>query len=274
MSLDQTERVRQILVVGINSGIGEALALRYLEEGAVVVGTYRQNPSATLELNPEIEQYPLDVTEQNRVEEFVKYLRDKGFCWDTVVFSVGTLEPIGEFYKLDFTQWEHSYSTNFFGQLRVMHEVRELAAPDATAVFFTGGAPAGVLTRFSAYSVAKIGLTKMVEYLDAEDVGVKYAFVGPGWVNTKIHQQTMNAGDAAGGNLERTRTFLEEGGEGTPLDDIYDCINWIAAKSKRVVGGRNFSVVWDAWGESLQADELESQLMSDDSLFKIRRFEG
>jgi NAD(P)-dependent dehydrogenase (short-subunit alcohol dehydrogenase family) len=264
---------KHILIIGINSGIGEALATRYVADDALVIGTYRQNVGSSIKSIDSLDSYKLDVTDPESIDDFIKHLKNQEYRWDIVIFSIGTLEPIGNFFDLDFNQWEQSYSTNFFGQLRVMHMVRKFAKSGATAIFFTGGAPSGVLQRFSAYSVAKIGLTKMVEYLDVEDNEIKYAIVGPGWVNTSIHKQTITAGDAAGENLKRTQLFLEEDKQGTPLDDIYDCINWIAGKSKKVTGGRNFSVVWDAWGNKSGSDELESNLIHDNNLFKIRRVE-
>ena len=265
--------MKQVLIIGINSGIGKALAGRYVEDGAKVLGTYRQVQSSSIDYTDNIDSYQLDITMPQSISDFIEYLQNKNYQWDIVVFSVGTLEPIGDFFDLEFDQWEHSYSTNFFGQLKVMHGIRKLAKQDATVVFFTGGAPSGVLQKFSAYSIAKIGLTKMVEYLDSEDDTIKYSIVGPGWVSTKIHEQTINAGSNAGKNLERTQTFLKEKEKATPLDDIYDCINWISVKSKQVVGGRNFSVVWDAWGNKPGSNEFESKLTHDNNLLKIRRFE-
>ncbi|MBT6046053.1 MAG: SDR family oxidoreductase [Candidatus Scalindua sp.] len=266
--------MKHALIVGGNSGIGEDLAKRYTKDNVKVIGTYRQTPGVLTESSSGVDFYQLDVTNPENIDSFIEYLRDREYRWDIIVFSVGTLEPIGNFYDLDFNQWEQSYTANYFGQLRVMHGVRKLANPGATVIFFTGGAPSGVLQRFSAYSVAKIGLTKMVEYLDVEDKEVKYAIVGPGWVNTRIHEQTIAAGEDAGSNLQRTQLFLEKGEVGTPLQDIYGCINWIASKSKQMVGGRNFSVVWDAWGDKKGSEDLESNLSHDDNLFKIRRFEG
>lgn len=266
--------MKKILIIGVNSGIGESLALQYLEDNAIVIGTYRTTPSDILNASNGIDLYQLDVIDSDSIALFIESLQNKEYRWDIVIFSVGLLEPIGNFFELNFTKWEASYSTNFFGQLKVMHEIRKFANPDATAIFFTGGAPNGVLHNFSAYSVAKIGLTKMVEYLDAEDNNVKYAIVGPGWVDTKIHEQTITAGNQAGENLERTSSFLKNKEQGTRLIDIYDCINWIVKKSKKIVGGRNFSVVWDTWGNRSDSDKLEYSLMHNNDFFKLRRFDS
>ncbi|MEW6329827.1 MAG: SDR family oxidoreductase [Pseudomonadota bacterium] len=260
------------MIAGVASGIGEGLAALYLRDGASVTGTYRSSIDKA-RIAPAITSYCVDITRPQDISTIVAELRTHGYRWDVLISSIGTLTPIGGFLNTDFGEWKRSFETNYFGQLDLVHSLRPLSRANATVVLFTGGAPGGVLPSFSAYSVAKIALTKMVEYLDAEDPDVKYLIVGPGWVNTKIHAQTLEAGEAAGGNLHRTRDFLTAGKPGTPMEDIYGCINWLVEQPKQVVGGRNFSVVWDAWGTRPQSDTLLRRLADNPALFKLRRYE-
>ena len=263
---------RHVLIAGVTSGIGEGLARLYRRAGTAVTGTYRRAEDAD-RLVEGVSGHRVDVTDGASVAALAADLKSAGYRWDMLISSIGTLEPIGAFHATDFEDWRRSFEANYFGQLHLVHALRALHAPGATVVFFTGGAPNGVLPRFSAYSVAKIALTKMVEYLDAEDDDIKYAIVGPGWVNTKIHEQTLRAGGRAGENIDRTRGFLAAGGPGTPIQDIYDCINWLADAPKQLVGGRNFSVVWDTWGSRNGVAELTGRLAADPDLFKLRRRE-
>jgi hypothetical protein len=55
--------------------------------------------------------------------------------------------------------------------------------------------------------------------------------------------------------------------EGTSMNNIFDCIEWLCQKGKKVAGGRNFSVVHDKWGNEKLADILES----DNNMYKLRR---
>lgn len=260
------------MIAGVTSGIGEGLARLYRRDGAAVAGTYRRAEDAD-RLVEGVSGHRVDVTDTASVTALAAGLASAGYRWNVLISSIGSLEPIGAFNAIDFGDWKRSFEANYFGQLHMAHSLRALHAPGATVVFFTGGAPNGVLPRFSAYSVAKIALTKMVEYLDAEDADIKYVIVGPGWVNTKIHEQTLRAGERAGVNMERTRDFLAAGGSGTPIQDIYECIKWLADAPKRLVGGRNFSVVWDAWGRRNGAAALAERLAADPDLFKLRRRE-
>jgi hypothetical protein len=73
--------------------------------------------------------------------------------------------------------------------------------------------------------------------------------------------------------LDRTSAFLAKDEIGTSMRDIYACINWILAQGKRVAGGRNFSVVWDKWGNRDGARELVTDLSANRDMFKLRRRE-
>ncbi len=264
---------KQVLIAGVNSGIGSSLARLYRRDKWDVSGTYRTT-SAILSKLEGVNLHLLDVTDPASIEAFKTVLAQKQYGWDLLILSIGLLEPIGNFFKISFDDWQKSFDANFFGQLRLLHEIHRLHRPGAAVAFFTGGAPNGVLENFSAYSIAKIALTKTVEYLDVEDKEINYFIVGPGWVKSNIHAQTMQAGNAAGANYGRTREFLGRNEAGTPLEDIYGCINWLKDKGRPVAGGRNFSVVWDHWGTRAGSVELERALAGNPQLYKLRRVES
>lgn len=260
------------MIAGVNSGIGASLARLYQRDNWHVSGTYRDISTLPADLGS-MDLFPVDVTDSESVRAFGTDLSRRQYAWDLLILSIGLLEPIGNFYSVDFEKWCKSFDANYFGQLRLLREIHGSHRPGASVALFTGGAPNGVLENFSAYSIAKIALTKTVEYLDVEDNGINYFIVGPGWVKSSIHGQTMQAGPAAGANYERTREFLDRNEAGTPVTDIYDCINWLMNKGRTIAGGRNFSVVWDHWGTRNGSAELERALTADASLYKLRRKE-
>ena len=133
--------------------------------------------------------------------------------------------------------------------------------------FFAGGGTNNPFRNYSAYCLSKILLIKMCELLDDEAGDLKTYILGPGYVRTKIHDETLRAAGQAGDNMEKTRRFLES--DGTPMDDIFDCLEWCVAQDRSVVGGRNFSVVHDPWRNGGAA--LAESLANDPDKFKLRR---
>jgi NAD(P)-dependent dehydrogenase (short-subunit alcohol dehydrogenase family) len=135
-----------------------------------------------------------------------------------------------------------------------------------TVIFFAGGGTNSAPINFSAYTLSKIALIKAVELLDAEHQGLCFTIIGPGWVKTKIHSETLRAGKASGQAHKETSRRLELG-EFTPMSQVIDCCDWLLNSSKDVIGGRNFSVVHDPWGN----DYLNKTLRDNPDMYKLRR---
>jgi NAD(P)-dependent dehydrogenase (short-subunit alcohol dehydrogenase family) len=130
-----------------------------------------------------------------------------------------------------------------------------------------GGGTNSAMLNYSAYCVSKIGLIKMCELLDAEYEDLKIQIIGPGFVRTKTHYETLKAKQMAGSNYERVKEFMDSGEQGTSFEDIYRCLKWIDSSEKKVTSGRNFSVVHDSWGNEV----LEAELTKNLDMYKLRR---
>jgi hypothetical protein len=86
----------------------------------------------------------------------------------------------------------------------------------------------------------------MVELLDSEILDSRFSIVGPGWVKTKIHNETLSIEDKTLDFYTETEKRLKEN-YFVPMVSVIDCLNWIAQQPKEVVSGRNISVAYDGW---------------------------
>jgi NAD(P)-dependent dehydrogenase (short-subunit alcohol dehydrogenase family) len=197
-------------------------------------------------------------------------LKTQAPSWDTLILCPGDLAPVGPFDQTDFDEWENSLAINFTAQLRLVRELlhsrRRNSQSLPMVLFFAGGGTNGATVRYSAYTVSKIALIKMCELLDAEIPDVRFTILGPGWVQTKIHEATLSAGQRAGDNLRRTQDRLNKR-DFVPMEKVLDCCDWLVGQPREVVGGRNFSVTGDEWGSEV----LAKRLMEDPNLYKLRR---
>ena len=264
-----------VFILGIGSGIGEALARLYIKNGYSVTGTYRHAGSVKeLSSVSGVRLLKCDVSSRASVKRCLDAYKKSARPWNIFISCVGTMEPIGRFFDCDFDDWETSVAVNSLAQLRFLHGIYPFRHKRGVshAVFFAGGGTNNPLPNYSAYCASKIMLIKMCELLDNENPDLNVFIVGPGWVRTRIHAQTLDSRSRAGGNYERTRKFLASNEPGTDLRDIYDCINWGIAEGKPVAGGRNFSVVHDPWRGKVTA--LARRLRGDQDKFKLRRFKN
>jgi NAD(P)-dependent dehydrogenase (short-subunit alcohol dehydrogenase family) len=167
--------------------------------------------------------------------------------------------------------WEQAFHINLTAPLRLLHALLESrnarAGQPPLALFFAGGGTNSAPLNYSAYTVSKIALIKAVELLDAEMQDMRFSIVGPGWVKTKIHQETLKAGDSkSAGAAGRTRSRLQTDNF-TSMESIIDCCNWLIQQPKEVIGGRNFSVAHDF--KNIQ--NLAAMLRSNQDMYKLRR---
>ena len=265
---------KTIFILGISSDIGIALAKRYAGNGFTIIGTYR-----SAKLLPELKNirnchlFFCDISDKESIRKFIGKYKKLDLSWDIFISCVGSQQPIGEFFDCDFEEWSDSIHVNVIEQLKMLHMVHRFRARKGTAtvVFFAGGGTNNPVPLYSAYTASKIMLMKMCELLDNENKDMNIFIVGPGWVKTKIHRETLEQGKTIGKNYYKTKNFMESG-TGTSMDDIYSCIDWLTTKGKNVSGGRNFSIVYDHWRNG--GITLARQLRNDPDKFKLRRFKN
>ena len=259
-----------VFILGLSSDIGRALSERYLRDGCRVVGTYRQK-IAFADATGRLHLLPCDVGSPESIRQAIAAYDELREPWDIFISAVGTEEPIGPFFDCDFDAWERSVIVNSTAQLRVLHALYSRRRPGqiVQAVFFAGGGTNNAFANYSAYCVSKIILIKMCELLADENPDFNAFILGPGFVRTKIHQQTLNNRAAAGKNYDKTMGFLVAENPGTSHDDIYRCLNWCITQGREVAAGRNLSVVHDPWREP--GPGLADQLRADVNKFKLRR---
>lgn len=261
----------RIIVLAASSDIGAHLVRHQLGQGAEVLGSYRTRTRQVAELEAAgARMLALDIDSPAEVQAFAAQVREAGFRWDTLVSAPGLLAPIGPFFETDFDAWERSVVTNSTAQLRALHALHPMrdAGGLAKVVFFAGGGTNGPMDNYSAYCIGKLSLIKMTELLHSENPDLQVSIIGTGWVHTKIHQQTLDAGASAGANLDKTRAFMSgDAAAGASLERVAACVDWCLNAPRAAVGGRNFSLVHDRWEDPAFVAELEAEPDS----YKLRR---
>jgi short-subunit dehydrogenase len=179
------------------------------------------------------------------------------------------MNPIGPFEDVNFDEWEAGFRVNFLTTLRVMRgllPLRDRSVGSPIVILFAGGGVNSAPINFSAYTAAKIALIKMIELLAEEMSDTRFVILGPGWVDTKIHQETLQAATTAVEASKETRRRLKFG-DFVPMERVLECIDWAISEDSAIISGRNFSVAHDRWGEI----GLREKLTNDRDMYKLRR---
>ena len=259
------------IITSVTSGIGTELARHWLKKGWEVHGTYRTH-------SPELEELiqlglhstKVDFSRHKDLDSIIGSMQEPFPVWDALVMCPATMRPIGRFQECDFEAWAESVEINFISVMKFIHmllprrNISEKKTP--TVITWAGGGVNSAPLRYSAYTISKIAQLKMMELLDAEFEDTKFVIIGPGWVDTKIHRETLDAAGMAGDNHERTLSVINSK-KWTPIEDVIDCCDWVIDQPAEVVSGRNFSVANGEWLDQ----GLSSKLRRDNDLFKLRR---
>jgi short-subunit dehydrogenase len=260
------------IIISISSDIGFYLAKDWLNLGVQVSGTYRtwsNKCDELLKLGAKLIQ--CDLGDIKSIDDSIREL-NKNNKWDDLIVATGSQEPIGNFSDCNIEVWSNSIDVNFTSQIRFIHgllpnrNLEDSCVP--SVLMFAGGGTNSATIDYSAYTISKIASIKMIELLDAEINDTTFSILGPGWVKTKIHDATLQSKEVAGDNYFKTLDMLDKNGEKcNPMEDVINCCNWILSSDRELVGGRNFSLVFDPW------DSKEIEKIRDDSNnFKLRRF--
>jgi NAD(P)-dependent dehydrogenase (short-subunit alcohol dehydrogenase family) len=260
---------RHATILSVSSDIGLALARHWMENDYSVSGTYRSR-------SPELDQLvalglhavPMELKDEQSVLSAARALGE--IPWSRLVLAAGSQEPVGLFDTLDAVDWSDSLFVNFVRQFQFLNLMLPSRARQggshASVLSFAGGATNRATTHYSAYTISKIASIKMTELLAAEIEDVSFTILGPGWVKTKIHNATLQAGEAAGDNYRTTLRHLEDD-DFFPMGEVIEAVDWLMSAPIPAVSGRNFSAVHDPLGDA----DLLKALISDEDLYKLRR---
>lgn len=262
---------RTIVILSVSSDIGSALAKMYLRDGHTVIGTYRHAKSiGKLRQSKKCHLLHCDISQKKSIEDFLIRYQRLHMKWDTCISCPATPLPLTPFFKTNFDEWISSIRVNAIEQLRVLHGLHRFRNTSQTAnVFFFGSGGVNTsVANLSAYTVAKLFLVKICELLHAENKDLNICVIGPGKVQTKIHQLIAQNPHVSKEKYLETMEFIKSG-KGTRFSDIYQFIQWLCTIGKDISSGRNF-VITDDWKHN-QGRKLVKALRSDPDMFMFRR---
>ncbi|MGH3542440.1 MAG: oxidoreductase, partial [Mycobacterium sp.] len=188
------QRSPVVLVTGVSSGIGRAVASALAAKGFEVFGTSR-NPQRT-EPIPGVELVQLDVTDDASVTGAVSAVIQRAGRIDILVNNAGG-GVFGAAEESSITQAQQLFDTNFFGLVRLTREVLPYLRAQGSGRIINIGSVLGFLPApyGALYSASKHAVEGYSESLDHEtrEFGVRVSVVEPGYTNTSFE---ANAADA------------------------------------------------------------------------------
>jgi NAD(P)-dependent dehydrogenase (short-subunit alcohol dehydrogenase family) len=182
--------MKTVCITGIDSGIGKALAETFAHKGYFVVGTSYVQTEIKEEENFII--IPLDITNDESVQNLVHYIRDKNIIFDILINNAGVLLDATES-TITLNILEKTLNVNLIGTIRLTEGVLPYIRKGEGNII-TISSIAGQFNRerhddFNpAYRISKAALNMYVVTLARrlENEQITVSALHPGWVKTAM----------------------------------------------------------------------------------------
>jgi NAD(P)-dependent dehydrogenase (short-subunit alcohol dehydrogenase family) len=240
----QRHHGRVAIVTGAGSGIGRAVALRLVAEGAAVVGcdVNEAGLEATLatirEGGRDAALVPADVTSQGQVDRLVDEAIDRYGRVDLLANVAGIMDWFLPAHEVDDETWNRVMSVNLNGPMllcrKVLPGMLERGAGaivNVASVAGLRGGGAGVAYTASKHAV--IGLTRSIAWTYRGD-GIRCNTICPGGVETNIGATAMPRSQWAYERLAKSLAMAER--VAAP-DEIAALLSWVGSDEASNVNG-------------------------------------
>lgn len=269
---------KTIVITGGSMGIGLAVAQECAKEGASLILVSRHQS----DLKKAIESlhngqthgyYSMDVSSPDEVSKTAQKVVKDWVSIDGLVNCAGVYGPIGTVDEVDPVEFADAVKINLLGTFYMCHYFVPLLkqAKRGKIVNYSGGGAAGPFPNFSAYAASKAAIVRLTENmaLELKPNNIDVNAVAPGFVVTRLHQQTLKAGVKAGMDfLKKTTEQISKGGVPTSLPA--ELTVFLLSAASDGITGKFISAPWDPW----QTPEFVTKLKADPDFTALRRIDN
>jgi 3-hydroxy acid dehydrogenase/malonic semialdehyde reductase len=227
-----------ILITGASSGIGEACAHAFAEQGAYLILTARRLDRLTRISAEIIDKYNvkchfmlLDVRERDEITKFIDNLPNDFKDIDILINNAGLASGMAPMQEGDFADWDRMIDTNIKGLLNVTRLVVPGMIERGAGHIINIGSIAGrqVYPQGAVYCASKFAVSAINQGLaiDLLDTPVRVSSVDPGATETEFALVRF------AGDVSRAKQVYQGM---TPLtgQDVADAILYVATRPPHV----------------------------------------
>lgn len=271
---------KNVVITGGSLGIGLEIAKTAARAGARVIIAARDQADLEKALADlkgisakDHQLYKIDIGQYEEVQTFAKWCADRVGYINGLVNCAGVYGPIGKLPEIDITKFDEAIRINFLGTVYMCHAFIHImkAASRKKIINYSGGGAATPFPHYTAYATSKIAIVRFTENLSLEmnDDGFDVNCISPGFVITRLHQDTLAAGPelAKESFYENTKKQIDIGG--VPPDKAANLTVYLLSAASDGITGKFIAVPWDAWEE----ETFRERLRSDKDFATMRRID-
>jgi len=176
-----------VLITGVSSGIGRAVAEKFVAEGCRVFGTVRNSESA--QAIKDVVLVQMDIRDEGSIAVGVQTIVSETKRIDVLVNNAG-VTLLGATEEASIDEAKHLFETNVFGHLRMIKAVLPHMRAQRSGRIVNVSSVLGFLPApyMSLYSASKHAIEGLSESLDHEvrQFGIRVSLIEPSFTKTNL----------------------------------------------------------------------------------------
>lgn len=182
--------MKTVLITGVSSGIGHALAKDYLDEGARVWGASRRTPD-DLQQHPAFSFASLDLNLPVEIPAVLSRLLAGVEALDLVILNAGRLGEFGDLAEADLAELKTTMQINVWANKVLLDWLFQQKIALGQVVAVSSGASVNGNRGWSGYSISKAALNMLTRLYAKERPETHFCALAPGVVDTEIQDELL-----------------------------------------------------------------------------------
>lgn len=174
-----------ILITGTSSGIGEAMAAYYLENGHQVFGISRRE-NDFLNGFPSFHFLSQDLTLFDYLEGNVKKFLKPVAQLDRVILNAGYLNEIRDMKDTDLESMKRAMDINVWSNKLLLDILISSVHQIDQVVAISSGVAVNGSRGWNGYAISKAALNMLIQLYAAENPGIHFTSLAPGIIDTRM----------------------------------------------------------------------------------------
>ncbi|WP_457608426.1 SDR family NAD(P)-dependent oxidoreductase [Nitratifractor sp.] len=186
--------MRKVLITGISSGLGAALAEECLRRGDDVYALGRHDNKA-LYNRPGYYFFPVDISDVEMLRENIKTFVARHH-FDLVILNAGVMGDLKELSETSLQELRRVMDLNLWANKQIIDTV-DLHAKAKQIVAVSSGAAVNGNKGWGGYAISKAALNIMIKIYAAEKPWIHFSAIAPGVIMTPMLQRIFETADPA-----------------------------------------------------------------------------
>lgn len=191
---------KRIILTGSSSGIGHALLRYFIQEGAIVYASSRNERELTTKDKQECIFELLDLSNEKNVENYIKGIIQKEDSIDILINNAGVAHNLALVEDISSDMLSSIVKDNLLPTFNMIKYVIPVMKRNNSGTIINMSSRAGrrAVPKLSAYTAAKFAVRGLTESAakEVQDTGIKCISISPAGVNTGMRAMVFGQSDA------------------------------------------------------------------------------